>query len=223
MPAQRLKFKSGCSDQLFASAPLGVRGSDEPLYNDFRLVLFSYQEMSMKARSRVMLLSIVALLLSTVSLAQTQKAAAKEGVLTAAEVGGKLFPDKVFFRGQVALVQARNSGGVRFADEMLVMAALVDSSGYASGIKEKYQGYLITEVPVDVNGQTLKPGAYGFGFIGDDKFVVMDLGANDVFQVGSKKDADLKHPVPLQLAAGASAGGYRLYKGRDYVEIHRAK
>ena len=177
----------------------------------------------MRVRSWLVVLSALAFLISTVSFAQTQKAAAKEGVLTAAEVGGKLFPDKVFFRGQVASVQGRNSGGVRFADEMLVMAALVDASGYASGIKEKYQGYLITEVPVEVNGQTLKPGAYGFGFINDDKFVVMDLGANDMFQTGSKKDTDLKHPVPLQFVAGSSAGVYRLYKGRDYVEIHRAK
>jgi len=177
----------------------------------------------MKVRSWLVLLSALALLISTVSIAQTQKAAAKEGVLTAAEVGGKLFPDKVFFRGQVAAVQARNSGGVRFSDDTLVMAALVDASGYASSIKEKYQGYLITEVAVDVNGRTLKPGAYGFGFLNDDKFVVMDLGANDVLQAGSKKDGDLKHPVPLQLVAGSSADVYRLYKGRDYVEIHRAK
>jgi hypothetical protein len=177
----------------------------------------------MKLRSRVVLLSALAVLLSIVSSAQTQKAAAKEGVLTAAEIGDKLFPDKVFFRGQVASVQARNSGGVRFADDLLVMAALVDSSGYASGIKEKYQGYLITEVPLDVNGQTLKPGAYGFGFVENDKLVVMDLGANDAFQVGAKKDTDLKHPVPLQFIAGAIADVYRLYKGREYVEIHRAK
>jgi hypothetical protein len=158
-----------------------------------------------------------------VAFAQTEKTPAKEGVLTAAEVGGKLFPDKVFFRGQVAPVQARNSGGVRFGDELMVMAALVDSSGYASGLKEKYQGYLITEVPIAVNGQTLKPGAYGFGFVENDKFVVMDLGANDVFQVSSKKDSEIKHPVPLQFVAGSTAGAYRLYKGRDYVEIHRGK
>jgi len=177
----------------------------------------------MKLRSWAVLVSALALYFSTVSMAHVPKAGAKEGVLTAAEVGGKLFPDKVFFRGQVAQVQARNSGGVRFGDEMLAMAALVDSSGYASGIKEKYQGYLISEVTLDVNGQTLKPGAYGFGFIENDKFVVMDLGANDVLQASSKKDAELKHPVPLQFIAGAGAGTYRLYKGRDFVEIRRAK
>lgn len=177
----------------------------------------------MKVRAWVVLLFVLALLLSAVSFAQTQKAAAKESVLNATEVGGKLFPDKVFFRGQVASVQARNSGGLRYSDEFLVMAALVDASGYASGIKEKYQGYFISEVPLDVNGQSLKPGAYGFGFIENDKLVVMDLGANEVFQVASKKDVDLKHPVPLQFVAGSSTGVYRLYKGRDYVEIHRSK
>jgi hypothetical protein len=176
----------------------------------------------MKVRAGLVLLSAFALLLTTVSFAQMQKTAAKEGVLSATEVGGKLFPDKVFFRGQVASVQARNSGGVRFSDDLLVMAGLVDASGYASGIKEKYQGYLITEVPLDINGQSLKPGAYGFGFIENDKLVVMDLGANDLFRVSSKKDADLKRPVPLQFVAGPGAGVYRLYKGRDYVEFHRA-
>jgi hypothetical protein len=147
----------------------------------------------------------------------------KEGVLTAADVGSKLFPEKVFFKGQSATVQARNSGGVRFSDGSLTIAALVDASGYASGIREKYQAYLITEVPVVIGGQTLRPGAYGFGFLEGDKFVVMDLGANDVLQVSSAKDTEMKRPVPLQFVAGSGAGAFRLYKGRDYVEFQRAK
>ncbi|HTP68775.1 MAG TPA: hypothetical protein VMJ35_07725 [Dongiaceae bacterium] len=177
----------------------------------------------MKLRPCTLLLSALAFVFLMTAAAQTQKAPAKEGILSAADVGGKLFPDKVFFRGQVAPVQARNSGGVRFGDELLVMAALVDSSGYASGIKEKYQGYLITEVPLEVNGQSLKPGAYGFGFIENDQFVLMDVGANELFKASSKKDTEIKHPVPLQVVAGSTAGVYRLYKGRDYVEIHRVK
>lgn len=147
----------------------------------------------------------------------------KEGVLKAADVGAKLFPDKVFFKGQMATVQARNSGGVRFSDGSLVMGALVDASGYASGIREKYQAYLITEVPLVIGGQTLKPGAYGFGFLEGDKFLVMDLGANDLFQVSSTKDTEMKRPVPFQFVAGSAAGIYRLYKGRDYVEFQRTK
>ena len=56
-----------------------------------------------------------------------------------------------------------------------------------------------------------------------DKFVVMDLGANDLFQVTSAKDAEIKRPIPLQFVAGSESGKYRLYQGRDYVEFHRLK
>ncbi len=151
----------------------------------------------------------------------TGSAPAKEGILNAAEVGDKLFPDKVFFRGQSATVQARNSAGVRYADGFMVLAALVDSSGYSSGIKEKYQGYLLTEVPLEIAGQTLKPGAYGFGFIDGNKLVVMDLGANDLLKVDSTKDTAMKRPMPLQIVAG-EAGTYKLYHGRDSVEFKRS-
>src|SRR6516165_5975179 len=136
---------------------------------------------------------------------------------------GKLFPDRVYFRGQVGTAQMRNAGGVRYADGFLVLAALVDSSGYASGIKEKYQTYLITDVAIEIGEQTLKPGAYGCGFIDKNKFVVMDLGANDLFEVASAKDAEIKRPLPLEFVAGSEPGKYRLYQGRDYVEFHRLK
>jgi len=181
----------------------------------------------MRVRPFAVFFVALVLAISGVSLAVAQKASdatlPKEGVLKAAEVGAKLFPDKVFFKGQMATVQERNSAGVRFSDGSLVLAALVDASGYASGIREKYQGYLISEVSLQIGGQTLKPGAYGFGFLEGNKFLVMDLGANDVFQVSSTKDADMKRPVPFQCVAGSNAGTYRFYKGRDYVEFQRAK
>ena len=180
----------------------------------------------MRIRSAVGFLTALLLLFSVMTCAQDKTAApaapVKDAVLKAADVGDKLMPDKVFFRGQVASVQGRNSGGVRFADGFLVLSALVDSSGYSSGLKEKYQGYLITEVNIAVGGKILKPGAYGFGFIEANKFVVMDLGANEVFVVSSAKDTELNHPVPLQVT-DAGSGTYRLYKGRDFVEFKRAK
>jgi hypothetical protein len=176
-------------------------------------------------RIRVWLV-LCAILVLAGSVAVAQKAedagAAKESVLKATDVGDKLFPDQVFFRGQSATVQARNSGGVRYADGFMVLAALVDNSGYSTGIKEKYQGYLINEVSLEIAGQTLKPGQYGFGFVEGNKFVVMDVGANDVLQASSTKDAEMKRPVPLQVAASAAVK-YRLYKGRDYVEFWRGK
>lgn len=181
----------------------------------------------MKVRILLCLLPALLLAAAAVSFAGPQKVAdaapVKEGLLTAADVGNKLLPERVFFRGQIAPVQARNTGGVRYADGFLVFAGLVDSSGYSTGIREKYQAYLINEVPVEIGGQTLKPGAYGIGFLDGSKFLVMDIGANDILQASSVKDTEMKRPVPLQFRAGAGAGNYRLYHGRDYVEFHRAK
>jgi hypothetical protein len=144
-----------------------------------------------------------------------------DAVLKASEVSAKIFPEKVFFRGQLAPVQMRNTGGVHFADDLYFLAGLVDNSGYSSGLRQKFQGYLITEVPLEIAGQTLKPGAYGFGFLDGGKFVVLDLGANDVLQVASQHDAEIKRPTPLQVLATAGAGSYRLYGGRDFVEFRR--
>ena len=145
----------------------------------------------------------------------------KESALKAAEITGKIFPAQVFFRGQVAPVQMRNTGGIHFGDDAYVLAGLVDSSGYSSDIRQKYQGYLITEVALEVGGQKLPAGAYGIGFLAGDKFVAMDLGAHDILEGSSAKDAKIKRPVPLQIVG--SGGKYRLYVGRDYVEVGRAQ
>ena len=47
----------------------------------------------------------------------------------------KLLPASVFYRGQTATTQVRNSGGVKFADGFYVLAAMVDNSGYASDLR----------------------------------------------------------------------------------------
>jgi hypothetical protein len=147
---------------------------------------------------------------------------ATDTILSATDINAHLFPTTVFFRGQTATTQLDNAAGVRYADGLLVLAALVDNSGYATQIRVKYQAYLITEVPLMIGGQTLPPGAYGFGFLDNNKFVVMDLGANDVLQAASTHDADIHRPVPLQFVATQDAGNYRLYHGRDYIEVRRA-
>jgi hypothetical protein len=147
----------------------------------------------------------------------------KDTVLKASDIKPKLFPESVFFRGQTAPTQMRNTGGIHFADDFYVLAGLVDNSGYSTSIRQKYQAYLISEVTLLFAGQTLKPGAYGVGFIEGGKFVVLDLAANDLFQAASQKDTGMKRPVPLQITAGAEDGKYRLYAGRDFVEFSRAK
>jgi hypothetical protein len=152
---------------------------------------------------------------SIVSFTQTPPAA----ILHATDAA-KLLPDAVFFRGQSATVQKRNSAGIHFANDMFMLVSLVDNSGYSSGVQEKYQAYFITEVLLDFSGQTLKPGAYGVGIV-KDHFIVMDIGAHDLFIAPVAHDAELKRPTPLQL--NADGDHYRLYFGRDYVSFAQAK
>lgn len=169
------------------------------------------------------LLAAASLFLVTNGHAFAQAAASKDTVLKAADISAKIFPETVFYRGQVAPVQMRNTGGVRFADGFYFLAGLVDNSGYSTSIKQKYQGYFITEVPVEINGQALKPGAYGIGFVDDQELIVTDLGANNLLEIPGQADKNLKHPTPLQVLADQETRDYRLYLGRDYVSIKRAK
>lgn len=181
----------------------------------------------MRVRVALVLIPSVLLIATVACFAQQQNPPAarptKEGVLTAEVVGTKLMPEKVFFGGQLTRVQSSNSGGVRYLDNLLVLAGLVENPGWAAGLSDKYQGYLLTEVSMVIGGQTLTPGAYGFGFLDGGKFVVMDLSSWELFTVSSTSDADLKSPTPLQFVAGPDAGKYRLYKGREFVEFKRVK
>lgn len=162
------------------------------------------------------------LTVSTIGLAQSPKES-KDVILKAADIPATLYPERVFFRGKTAPTQHRNTAGVHFADDMYVLAGLVDNSGYATGVKEKYQAYLITEVPLEIGGQHVNAGAYGFGFVQDGKFVLMDLGAHDLFRIDAHHDADMKHPVPFQIVAGSNAGSYLIYSGRNSIEFKRSQ
>ena len=141
---------------------------------------------------------------------------AKPGVLGAEDLK-KVVPSVYFFRGQSATVQIRNSGGIATADGKFVLASLVDTSGYASDLQAKYQGLLITEVKLNVGGSELAPGEYGFGFMKDGKFLVMDVGANDLLSVATATDDKLAHPVPLKIVQDGAE--YRLYAGRKWVSL----
>jgi hypothetical protein len=132
----------------------------------------------------------------------------------------KLLPASVYYKGLSATTQLRNSGGVKFADGYYVLATMVDTSGYSSGIAAKYQACFITEVPIKIGGQSLPAGVYGIGFVGDSQFVVTDVGAHDVLTASTTEDAGLKRPTPLQVVADPAAG-FRLYSGRKYVVFSR--
>jgi hypothetical protein len=160
---------------------------------------------------RIGILTTVIAVLGCAALAQSKPA----GVVAAADLKS-LVPSSYFYRGQSASVQMRNSAAVRTKDGKYVLAGLVDTSGYASDVAAKYQGFFITEVKLKVGDAELAPGEYGFGFVGD-KFLVTDVAANEVLNVSSQHDDNLKRAVPLKMTA--EDGGYRLYSGKKYVTL----
>lgn len=129
----------------------------------------------------------------------------------------KAVPSEYFYRGQKAPVQMRNAVGFQLADGKMMLAALVDASGYSTAIQQKYQGMLVTESKLSIGESTLAPGQYGFGFTSDGKFVVMDVGNNDVLSSSYENDSALHRPVPLKLVEDGS--GYKLYAGRKWIGI----
>ena len=163
----------------------------------------------MKLRVQVTVAAIAFCVSAVLSFGQS----AKPAVLTADELKQSV-PSVYFFRGQSATVQVRNAGGLRVGKDSLVLAALVDTSGYAQDIQQKYQGLFITEVKLNIGGSSVTPGEYGFGFA-DGKFRVLDVASNELLATDFKSDDQLKRPVPLKLVEEGSE--YRLYAGRKYI------
>lgn len=130
---------------------------------------------------------------------------------------GKVVPTEYFYRGQKAPVQMRNAAGFQLADGKMTIAALVDASGYSSAIQQKYQGMLITETKLNIDGSNLGPGQYGFGFTAEGKFVVMNVSNDDLLSVNYSHDSVMKRPVPLQFVEDGE--GYKLYSGRSWVSV----
>jgi hypothetical protein len=137
-------------------------------------------------------------------------------ILTGTELN-RIMPPGFYFQGLSAPTQMRNSAAVRLGDKRFVLAGLVDTTGYSSDIKAKYEGFFITDSPIKVQGSDLAPGAYGFGFSADGKLTLLDLTAKEVLSVSATKDNDLKRPRPLMMTK--SSEGIRFYTGKDYVVI----
>ncbi len=163
-------------------------------------------------RYRSIQLACIALALTAAALSQQ----VSKHILSSDELK-KAVPSEFFFRGQKAPVQLRNAVGFQAADGKMMLAALVDASGYSTAIQQKYQGMLITELKLSVGESTLAPGQYGFGFTSDGKFVVMDVGNDDVLSTSSQADSALQHAVPLKLVE--DGGGYKLYAGKKWVAL----
>ena len=159
----------------------------------------------------------VALLFATLtSAAQTSK------ILSSDEMQ-KNFPATVYFSGQAATAQLRNSAGIRSGEGKQTLFAMVDTGGYSSALRERYQFYILSDAAIEISGKRLAPGAYGAGFLEGTGMLVMDLGGNEIFHTKFSNDPGLKRPRPLLVVADEKTGEYRLYIGRNYITFHQAK
>lgn len=124
-------------------------------------------------------------------------------------------PTTFYFQGQSAPTQMRNSAAARLAENRYVIAGLVDTSGYSSEVRGKYEGFFITDSPIKLGGSELATGAYGFGFSSDGKVNIFDVGGKQLMSIEAHKDTEMKRPRPLMMVKAAD--GIRLYDGRNYV------
>lgn len=167
----------------------------------------NWRKHSIKAMATFFIVASVPLLVA----AQDQPA-----ILTATELT-RVVPPGFYFQGLTAPTQMRNAAAARLGSKRYVIAGLVDTTGYAADVRAKYEGFLITDSPISINGKDLGTGAYGFGFSNDGKLNILDLAGNEVLSVSTAKDNQIKRPRPLTMVK--SGNEIRLYSGRDYAVI----
>jgi hypothetical protein len=144
-------------------------------------------------------------------------AGAQDAVILTQDQIEKIVPSNFYFEGQVGPTQMRNAAAVRFGEKQHFIAALVDTSGYASNIQGKYEGFIITGAPVNIGGVVLPTGAYGFGFTKDSKLNIFDVGGKQLHSLAAAVDTRTTSPRPLIIAKAGS--DIRLYKGRTFVVV----
>ena len=129
----------------------------------------------------------------------------------------KVVPEAYFFRGMSATTQLRNSAAIRYPDDFYVLTGLVDTSGYSSDVKAKYNGFFITEKTLRFGNITLQPGQYGMGYTPEGKFHILDVAGNELLVADIVTDEKLARPQPLKIVMdGATA---KLYLGKKYVSF----
>jgi hypothetical protein len=137
-------------------------------------------------------------------------------------------PGKDFYfylEGNAIPAQERNAALLKTPAGARVLLGLLDTTGYSSQIRQKYIGMLITEGKLDVCGESVGVGSYGFGLDKpaptsdeDAKFLLYNQAGEKLLECSSKKDTQIKLPKPLRvvLIKGAPA---RLYLGRYWLEL----
>ncbi len=169
----------------------------------------------MKRWSRYSLTGLAALVLSC-SIPLIVAGQDRVTILTGADLM-RVVPPGFYFQGLTAPTQMRNCAAARFGTNRYVIAGLVDTSGYSADVRAKYEGFLITDSPITINGSQLGIGAYGFGFSNDGKLNILNLAGDEIVSVSTTKDNQMKRPRPLMMTKAGN--GIRLYSGKDYAII----
>jgi hypothetical protein len=163
---------------------------------------------------------VVVLLVASAAVLVSAGAFAAPTVLQGAALA-HVVPAGFYFEGQSAPTQMRNAAAVQWGDgkdARLVIVGMVDTSGYSTEVRAKYQGFFITDSPVTVGGRELGTGAYGFGFTDDGHLNILDIGGRQVLSAPAMKDTKILRPRPILITA--DSGEVRFYSGRDYAVIN---
>jgi hypothetical protein len=129
----------------------------------------------------------------------------------------KVLPTSFYFEGLSGSTQSRNAAAARLGDKRHVIIGMIDTAGYSTDVRAKYEGFLITDSKISLGGKDLAIGAYGFGVTKEGQLNIFDLGGNLVLGVDAPKDSGVSAPRPLTLTKGAD--GLRMYRGKNYVVI----
>jgi hypothetical protein len=164
--------------------------------------------------ARKVLLAAIVLSLTLTAVAQTAPTAPT--VVPSTDLK-KVVPDSYFFRGMSATTQLRNSAAVHYPDDFYVIVGLVDTSGYSSDVKAKYNGMFITEKTLKFGSSTLGPGQYGMGYTADGKFHILSVDGNELLVAEIVTDDKLARPQPLKIVMDGTTA--KLYLGKKYVSF----
>jgi hypothetical protein len=169
------------------------------------------------AYSRRILISTLIVLVSA-SVAQI----ANKGVALVGEQRLKqLLPATVFIDGENVPTQERNAALVQLPNGKLLLASLIDTAGYSSSYQQKYSGVLLSQTAFTLGSKNFGAGAYAMGQKKNADSVVLyvyDLGGNELAQVATARQENLRPLKPLQVIA-ADDGSARLYLGPYYATL----
>jgi hypothetical protein len=144
-------------------------------------------------------------------------------------VTGKPFesalPRDFYLEGNAIPTARRNAAMVRTPSGARAVFSMLDTTGYASNIIEKYVGMVITEGDVSICGHKVTVGSYGFGWVesprAEDKpgtFTLYNQAGAKLAECSTPRDAGVKAPRPLEVVVKAD-GSASLYHGRNSIEL----